>query len=194
MTRAEDTAHPRSEDVAAYVERVLPEPERLRMEAHLAACERCRTEIAELKLFFRRERARRSAWVALPIGAVAAAMLVLAVWPSAVGDGPHRFRDGVETGSGMPVIEVIAPTPRGVLAGDRVEFTWQALGDDIFYRVTVAAESGELIWHGESHDTTLAVPPGIEFASGGTYHWFVDALLPDGREATSGVRQFQVEP
>lgn len=185
--------------VAAYVERALSAEERAAVEAHLAECATCRQEVSDTALFLGR-RARRRAWrragrAAVPLAAAAALLLVLGTPDGTDRSAAERLRDpaGLDAG-GLPVIEAVAPEEDAVLPADSIGFAWGAAGDEVLYRITVATEEGGVAWRGESLDTVVVLPDGVELEPGRAYHWFVDALLPDGREATTGVRRFRVVP
>lgn len=194
--REEDwTGHPDGEQVAAYVERKLTSAEREELEAHLAECADCRREVAEVTLFLRRERSGRRRWLIPSLATAAAAALLLIVVRAGDVDDPGgtRFREFGEA-EALPAIEAVSPAPEAVLPPGEESFTWRAAGADAFYRLTVATEEGGVVWREETADTSASLPADIRLAPGRTYYWFVDALLPDGREATTGVRRFRAAP
>lgn len=185
--------HPCGERVAAYVERKLTAEERTELEAHLAECAECRREVAEVALFLRRGGSRRRGWLAPSIAAAAAAaLLVVLLWPDGVGEQ----RGGVlrEPGApeGLPPIAAVSPGPGTAVPPGSLVFTWRSVDSDAFYRLTAATAEGEVVWRVETGDTTAVPPAGTRWERGETYYWFVDALLPDGHEATTGVRRFRI--
>ena len=58
--------------------------------------------------------------------------------------------------------------------------------------VTVADAGGDPVWRTETRDTAVVLPPDVSLEPGARYVWFVDALLPDGGSATSGVHRFEI--
>jgi hypothetical protein len=50
------------------------------------------------------------------------------------------------------------------------------------------------VWTESTSDTTLAPRAAAKLSRGGSYFWYVDALGPDGRSATTGVQRIQISP
>src|SRR6267378_2840498 len=83
--------HLEPREVAGYVDRVLPDTERARIEAHLATCPECRAEVADagriIATLPRPRRVRRGVMVS---AAGIAAMLLVFLWPRADRDLGNR--------------------------------------------------------------------------------------------------------
>jgi hypothetical protein len=88
-------------------------------------------------------------------------------------------------------LAAVSPPNDAAVAPDAVTFVWHAAGPDAHYRLTLTEPNGRTAWTAETSDTMLRVPPGIALARDRTYYWYVDALLPDGRSATTGVRRLR---
>jgi hypothetical protein len=69
---------------------------------------------------------------------------------------------------------------------------WAPIEPDARYLLTVTTAEGDSVWELMTADTSAAVPIALE--PGGEYLWYVDALLPDGSSASSGVHHFRVTP
>jgi hypothetical protein len=89
-------------------------------------------------------------------------------------------------------LEAISPLDGAVTAKDSVVFTWRSLGTEVSYRLTLTDERGDLIWSVGTTDTMVLLPSSAKLLSGRTNIWYVDALLADGRSATTGARRFRI--
>jgi hypothetical protein len=178
--------------VAAYVHRALSPEARRIVELHLAECEKCRWEVAEVVSLVRRSARRGWSYIMLP-AAAAAAVLFLAVLPSRIGERDEaRLRTGV--GEGVPAITVVAPTSGDSVPLDGIDFTWRWFAPDAQYNVRLTTAEGSEVWRTSTRDTSAVPPSDIGLVPGQTYFWYVDALLPDGSSATTGIRRFTVGP
>lgn len=190
--------------VVRYVAGGLREEQELgALEAHLLTCANCREEVrlallvrAELgapTLGAARSRAswfkRGSAWWMLGTAAAAAVLVLLIARPpyQPRSDGTV-LRGGAE---GIPQVATVTPAPGAEVTGSGLKFVWQASGKDAHYRLTVTNAPGDVVWSVATSDTARALPRTVRL-QGGRYSWYVDALLPDGRSATSQVRSFTV--
>jgi hypothetical protein len=179
--------------VTAYLTGRLDAAGRDEVEAHLADCEECRTEIIEVARLARGRK--RLPWeVVIPLAAAAGIAGVLLV-------GPFRYRPGGETpvvrspDTSSPVagVAVVAPKPPATLDQGLV-LTWHLVRDASVYRVTVSDERGDSLWAGSTADTTVVLPAGMILRPSRPYFWYVDALLRDGRSVTSGLQEFRTGP
>jgi hypothetical protein len=178
--------------VAAYVDRALSTEARRIVELHLADCEECRQEVAEVTSLVRRSRHRGWSYIMWP-AAAAAAILVLAVLPSRVDE---RQGQALRTGAdeGVPAITVVRPATGDSLPLDGIDFIWRSFAPDAQYNVRLTTAEGSEVWRTSTRDTSAAPPPNVGLVPGRTYFWYVDALLPDGNSATTGIRRFTVGP
>jgi len=187
--------HFEADTVAAYAERRLPASERARFEEHLATCASCREElvaICRILVSRRTSRLRTS----LHFAAAASVVLLVSV-PlirygrddgAGLGPAPHR-------GSPAPGVEVETVLPQAeseVPWGAPLRFVWRDIGEGGTFRLTLLDEAGNLVWTVDTGDTTAVAPEHLPLERGGTYFWYVDALSPDGRSATSGPRSFRL--
>lgn len=188
--------HPRSEEIAAYAERRLAPADREAIEDHLAECTACRREATEVALFLRDCRRSRKRWlVAAPVAAAAAAVVLLLVLPVGErgGGDADRLRSGPPGGAeALPSIEAVTPEEGSVVAADSVRFVWRSAGPDAMYRLAIMDETGETVWELSTADTVAVPAPRVGFEGGRTYYWYVDALLADGAEASTGARELRI--
>jgi hypothetical protein len=187
--------HLASEEVAAYLDNTLSEAECARVKAHLADCDVCRKEIVSVsKLLEGAPRSRRRV-IALSTLTAAAVLTVFLVRPSIDSElpasGPLRGRDAPFASEGVSGIRAIAPIGRQT-NGDGILFVWHPALPGATYRFTLTDDRGGKIWVGSTNDTTLAIPKQTALLPNRNYNWYVDALLPDGSSATTGITSFQV--
>ncbi|NIM47708.1 MAG: hypothetical protein GTN62_00110 [Gemmatimonadales bacterium] len=105
-------------------------------------------------------------------------------------DLPSRLRG--DAGEGVLQIPVVRPRDGSVLVRGEAVFEWRQVGTDVLYRVALADEDGDRVWSGSTTSSMLALPSAVELLPGQSYFWYVDALLPDGLSATTGVRRFEI--
>ncbi len=188
--------HLGSEEVAAYLDNTLSEAECARVKAHLADCDVCREEIVSVsKLLERAPKSRRRVIAFSTLAAAAAVLTVFLVRPSLDSTVPGRVavrgRDTPFGSEGVFGVRAIAPIGRQT-GGDSIVFVWHQPSSGATYRFTLSDERGEKIWIGSTNDTTLAIPKQTALLPNRNYNWYVDALLPDGSSATTGITSFQV--
>lgn len=178
-------------DVVAYLERTLSQSDRARVEAHLAACEDCSNEIAEVWRLWR-PGVKPTSW--LPIGLAAAAVIAVVVLLRPAGNRAEMPAADVLRGSERAsAVITVAPADSAVVQGQPV-LVWRPVPGATGYRVTLSREDGDSLWTGSSSDTTAAVPAGVALGRSARYFWYVDALLPDGQSLTSGIHEFTTGP
>lgn len=187
-------AHPGPDELSAWLDGSISVSDRARIEAHIARCDDCRRDVVEV-LRAVKPRADRRVW---PAAAALAAAAVVAVLIFAPGEDERARRSepllrGPETtlSDETPAPEVIHPADAATTDSRDVAFTWRASGGASSYRLTLTDEDGDVVWSASTADTVLALPADSALAPGGTYFWYVDALLLDGRSLTSGVHEFR---
>jgi hypothetical protein len=190
------TDHLSGEDLAAYLDGELEAAERSRIQSHLADCDSCREEVVELTALVHADTRHRRWTIAVPAAAVAAIAAVLLVSPLVQdgADAPGERVRGPELASEREaVLEVraLAPALEATVDRDSLRFSWEGLEPDATYRLTLTDQGGDPLWTHETSGTALLLPPDVELQPEGSYLWFVDALLADGRTATSGVLSFK---
>lgn len=172
--------HMRDLEMAAYLDRRLSEPDRERVEAHLAECAACRQEFREVSALMSRSARPRRLLVGAGILA-AAASLFLFLRPSVV--------DPLRGGGPPPAIAVYGPTGDASLASLR--FVWAAAPGAAGYRLTVSGGNGIPVWSGSVTDTVFVLPDSISLGVDQPYVWIVDALLADGSARSTGLHEFR---
>ena len=181
--------HLSAEEVAGYLDRALSAAQQVTVEAHLADCAECRGELTEVARV-RRTRPRWTRWyVTTPTAA--AAVILLLVWRTGAPGSSDVLRDTGVGAEGIPRFAVVAPLESSHVAPDSAVFIWRSAGEDAHYRLTLTDMTGDVLWTGTPADTTAILPSDIDLVVGQTYFWFVDALLPNGESATTGVQQFR---
>ncbi len=178
---------PAPDDLRALADREGLEHLRLATLDHVMGCADCREEYELLAaVAAAREARHRPQWPLL-----AAAALLLTVGGGLVLSTRHpagERADGTEA-------RLTAVAPAGTIrAGPRVHLVWSQVPDAFSYRAELLAPDGALLHAATTGDTTLALPPTIDLITGETYHWWVSASLPEGRELRSPVQSFQVAP
>ena len=172
--------------------------------AHLAACARCRHAVvslagamddpkvaAELSRLETSRLSHRVRWMA---AGVAAAALLLILFVPQFSDRTSTGGPPLRGGEGAATLSAVAPAEGEVVRAESVAFVWHPLVTGVQYRITVTDALGDVIWSAPSSDTTLAPGGAAGLQPGRIYFWYVDALLPDGRSATSGVRRLRTAP
>lgn len=188
--------HLSSEELSAYLDAETSPEEKATLQAHLADCDACRAEVAELTDLLRNQGRRRFWSIAIPTAAVAAVAALMLAGPLGRrgGDDPAvQLRPGSSAEfEAMPEIPVISPESGATVDPAHVEFVWAAFGEDPAYRLTLADEGGDPLWTLETTETRTSLPENVRLAPGERYFWFVDALLPDGKTATTGMNTLTV--
>jgi hypothetical protein len=184
-------AHLASGEVAAYLDGALPPSDQSRVEAHLAACDMCRTEVTEVAGLLR-ARPRRQAWY-VPIGvAAAAAVALLLVWPRP-GEQPvvsPGYREPVVTATVAPVVVA----PRGVIIGTAPRLIWTGVPGAYCYRLAVFDGTGTVLWETQMSDTSAVLPESIRLREGASYYWKVEAQTGWNRWVASDLVPFSLRP
>jgi hypothetical protein len=188
--------HISSEDLSAYLDAETSSEKKAILQAHLAECDDCRAEVAELTDLLRNQGRRRFWSIAIPTAAaasVAALMLVGPLRSGGEGDPTIQLRPGLSAEfEALPEIPVLSPEPGATVDPDQIEFIWAAFGENPSYRLTLADEGGDPLWTLETTRTRTSLPENVRLTPGGRYFWFVDALLPDGTTATTGMNALTV--
>jgi predicted anti-sigma-YlaC factor YlaD len=185
--------HLTDHELTAYLERSHSSEERDAIESHLADCDACQAEVLALTRLFRKRRVRKRWYLGGPLAAAAAAAAVLVFSPS-----PERSEEPVlrDSNDGSLAVSLVAVSPNDgdSVAGNTITFTWRRNESIGQYRFTLTASDGAEVWSADIADTMLFLPDSVNLLPAASYFWYVDALLPDGRTATTGVRRFTVVP
>lgn len=185
--------HLTSEEVAGYLDQALSEVDSARIRVHLASCAPCRDEIRSASRLLERAPRARSRFVmpAVAAAAVLAVLLGKAVIDANSPSEQLRGNTSPAVHEGVSAFQAVAPIGRQRL-GDRTVFVWRPMSPLATYRLTLTDERGERIWVQSTTDTSVALADRTALTEGLVYHWYVDALLPDGTTATTGIASFQV--
>ena len=189
MSQSRAGAHPDAATLAGYIDRRLAEADRGVVAEHLIGCVACRGSVADVSRITRAEAARRRAFTGGAMVLGAAAVLLLAVLPRDAGSPPSTPVERVGGAEAIPAILVRSPDARSTAA-----FAWSPIAPGAQYRLSLTDAAGEEVWTASTSDTTAALPASVALVRGDDYFWVVDALLPDGGTATSGIRQLPRGP
>ncbi len=190
------TEHLTAQELAAFVDRQLPNGDRRRVAIHLTDCEQCRVELSGASAVLGRDRSRRRrvAWIGSLVAAAVVAALVL-VPGSVLGPGggdESRIRGGGPEGTAL--FEAASPGDGEIVSAADLVFIWRPAGPEARYELTITDFQGDPVWTAPSSDTLLAFSPDVTLIAGATYYWYVDALLDGARSATTVFRRFTVQP
>jgi anti-sigma factor RsiW len=187
MTSPAPEAHLDPHEVTGYLEGTVAPAERARLEAHLADCEDCAAELAAVSRLRRPARPMNRLAVAVLAAAAIAIIVVGRTLDRRAGDeGPRERGDSV-----AQTVNVIAPAEGAVLRSPPA-FVWSKVQGAATYRVSVTRPDGDSVWAVSLRDTVARAPDAALTA--GTYYWFVDALLSDGRSMAGKAREFRIGP
>ncbi len=95
---------------------------------------------------------------------------------------------------GIPRFGTVNPSSAQPVPADSVVFVWRRAGAEASYRLTVTDPAGGQMWTTATADTVAPLPASVRLARGQAYFWYVDALLPTGESATTGVQEFRTAP
>lgn len=195
---ADDDAspHPSDGDVAAYLEAVLSDRDRVALEAHAADCEYCqaRLALAGETVATAPGTTRRLLYPAALIAA-AAGLAALMLVPGRTVEQPvqSEFRTTIE-GPAAQQLRTIHPSRGGLIQAQTPELIWSGLGTDALYQITLSTADGSVLWSERTSDTTATLPAAVvgRLRNDGRYFWRVDGLLPNLQSETTGDQPFSV--
>lgn len=194
-----ETDHLEPDVIAAYLDGDLPDGERESVEAHLSGCDECCMEVAAIDDTLRsmpRARAfRRYSMPAVAAAAILAAVLIGRPWsegPTTPGVAP----DVIERAAPDIVstrIEAVSPHQGAVVEPGGMALQWRSAGQGARYQVTITTAEGDSVWVAMVTDTVATLPAeALELDR--EYLWYVDALMSNGRTASTGVSYFRTGP
>ncbi len=176
------------ERIAAYVDSTLDRTFRPEVEAHLADCQRCRREVAEISRLVRTLPRRRSWHTIGPLAAAAVLLIALGVWQM-IPNAPESdavLREPAITTAPAPV----PLEPVGSVA--RVDSVfWTSVPGADRYRLTLFDDGGVVVWETEGPDTASLLPPDVPMEQG-SYFWKVEARTGFGRWVDSDLVEFTI--
>lgn len=194
-----ESPHPDAAAVAGYLDRTLAPDEYARVEAHFATCAQCQRDVLAVTRVLVRAHPRRGRRVWVLSGSVAAGLMAagLVLWfPLGLRPDAGRTRgNGIPGGEGVPALVATAPTEDGAVASDALVFRWSPAGDpEALYELVISDSIGNIVLRRETREAVVDLESPTGLAPGSRYYWYVDALLSDGRSATTGVRTFRLVP
>ena len=189
-----ESAHVGPERLAAYLDHQLPPPSRDEVIAHFAECAACRREMTEMRVLLQARSKRRQWYIATPLLAAVAAVIVVVAVPSIrrVDNEPSssiRSAPAITSTDQPQTISTISPADDAVLENERTVFAWRSIEAAATYRLTLQDSTGPTVWASSMEDTTAVLPAGLRLAPG-QYYWSVAARLPNAVSAKTGVRRF----
>ena len=177
---------------ASYVDDALDAEARAAADRHLAACDICRAELAELTdLVLDAPSARRSLDWRVIGGALAAAGLVGLLVTSPERSTTRSSTAERATTPAAAALEIVEPrgaAAAGALRDGRI--VWRAVEPQATYRVTVTDTTGATRWSAETSDTVAVLSASARLEAGARYYLYIDALRADGWSLQSGPRAF----
>ena len=183
----DEMSHLSPDQVAAYAERRLNDADLSSVERHLADCSDCRRDVAHVVRLLRPAQRR---WIVRSARLVAAAIIVVVFVRLIPGDASEpAIRDPVRDGN---AIDVLGPDSLETVAGGPLRFVWRPVVPGTRYDLTITDQSGSRVFSVGSADTSIALPDSVRLDAERTYLWFVDALRPDGRSVSSGMRFLRI--
>jgi anti-sigma factor RsiW len=175
-------------EVASYLSGTAGPAARTRLEAHLADCEECTAELAEVRRLQRAAPPPRR-WL-VPAAAAAAVIAVVLVGPRL---GQRQPEPPPVRGDGAPPAVVTLTPPDGATLTAPV-FAWRPVAGATAYRISITRADGDSVWAAAVGDTSVRVPDGVLAPAPGGYFWYVDALLADGRSVPGTAHEFRLGP
>jgi len=188
------TEHLDAATTASYLDGRLEARETERVRSHLADCDECRAEVVEVAGAAERITSTKRRRLYVPAAAAAVAALVLIGGPltrDADRGDVLRAPDRIGTQGAADAIAAVTPSAGATVDPSGLVLTWRAVGPQTMYRVTVTDSGGDPLWSRETRDTAVLLPAQVVLERGAPYRWYVDALFPDGRTATTGVQSFR---
>ncbi|HEX6614816.1 MAG TPA: zf-HC2 domain-containing protein [Gemmatimonadales bacterium] len=188
MTHSEWSAHLAVEQVVGFIEGRLEPAERTRVEAHLADCAECTSEIVSVRRLARPAAASKRRLVSI-VSAAAAAGLLLAVWT-----GYGGLRHGGTELRELPAPALEAPTPLAPLSTGTlpVTFRWSPVAGADRYRISLFNAEGSVLWESEVAGSTAALPDSVRLAPATQYLWQVAARTGVGRWSAAPLTEFRL--
>jgi anti-sigma factor RsiW len=184
--------------IASFVDGRLTPEERAPLVAHLLTCGNCRSVVRAAGRLLADDAVTREIprtverpwrrW-SLPLGAAAAATLLLFLWPRST-----ERTDPIPGLREPPVMSTAAPVPisprESVARVDR--FVWSSMAGVDRFRLRLYDDEGTLLWTMETADTVAALPDSVALPAPDTYFWKVEAQTEWGRWATSDLVDFRL--
>ena len=181
--------HPDPHEVTAYLSGSADPAARARIEAHIADCADCAEELVAVRRLHRGPPAvsRRFAVA----GAAAAAVIAVVLVGQRVGSPAGPTTPPVRGDGSAPAVTTVSP-PEGATIEASPTFTWRPVAGASAYRISITRADGDSVWAASVSDTAVRAPEGTLTQGSGTYFWYVDALLADGRSVAGTAHEFHL--
>ncbi len=185
-----------------YLDARMSEPDRRRVDTHLADCDVCRGEVLEVRSMLRTapRRPRAKAPIsAIAAGIAAALVLIVAPWkserqPNNAIDSQTGTERAVVPDAGRDSVQILAPGVDASVGPRSMQLVWRRGVADSRFTVTLMNERGDVAWTTSTRDSSIVLPDSVVLTPGMTYVLYVDALRSDGTSARSGPRSFTIQP
>jgi len=193
MTDSSLPGHMSDETLAGYIDGTLANADRAALEAHLADCFTCRSEVlAASQAVDSAPAPERRARAAVMVAAVVAAVAIgIARRESTVANEHEQTRGQRPTQPDSAVI-VVAPRSGMTVPAGGIDFVWRRAPEILEYTITVQDVDGRVVWSRSTADTTVRLPDSVTVSRGSVLHWYVDGLQADGRAIGTGRQQVTV--
>ena len=180
-------AHPSVEEIAAYLSGRISGSALAALESHLAGCRNCREEVTSARALMKERVSSRRHWL---VPAAAAALLLMGILIKPPNAGERERASSPQRASGRESIVVLSP--RGATTDATVSFAWRSVGSGALYALNLSDSTGTTVWETQTADTSITLPRSVTLLPGTVYMWYIDASIPNGLTATSGIRSFRV--
>jgi putative zinc finger protein len=181
--------HPDPHEVTAYLSGTADRAARARFEAHLADCADCAEELVAVRRLHRRPppMSRRFAVA----GAAAAAVIAVALVGHRVGGPPVPTTPPVRGDGSAAAVTTVSPQEGAAIEPSQT-FAWRPVAGATSYRISITLADGDSVWAASVADTAVRAPEQALTGGSGTYFWYVDALLADGRSVAGTAHEFRL--
>lgn len=180
-------AHPTTGEVAGFLDGRASDAERERLEAHLADCAECRTELVEVGRLLR-SLTRRGSWLILGAAAAAgiALLMVVPTWLQRA-----ETLDRVRAPATATTMAPRPIAPRGPVDAAS-QLLWSSVSHADRYRVAVFDHEGAIVWEAQTEDTLIALPDSVSLTVDSAYFWKVWARTALDRWGESSLIEFRL--
>lgn len=200
--------------IAAYVDRGISGRAREQVEKHLAACNYCLGQAAELTRLldsdpssdippFLVARARELApfkalrrkpvwrWGAIGATACIAILATLLVRQPGMPIAPpvESFRKAPER---VDYPAMLLPRDGETLEAGSIAFRWTPVEGAMHYELRLLSADGDLIWQSRTDETDTRITKDVTLSPGQRYYVSVTASMPDGKSLKSSLIEFGV--
>lgn len=183
--------HLEAEEVVGFLEGKLDGLTLRRVQAHLADCAECASELVEVSRLRRPPRSV-TRWVATA-AATAAVFAATVVASRAMHHQPAATDSTAIRGVDAPTVTIISPSEGAEVSGEP-DFVWRSVPGATSYRIAVSRADGDSVWAASGRDTTARPPASASNDATGLYYWYVDVLLADGRSIAGEAHEFRWQP